>query len=320
MKVITVTLNPALDREFIVEDFQVNELHRIAHHRDIMMSPGGKGINVSIALAKLRVQSVAIGILGGYIGRVLLAELGKISPLISTSFVHIDQETRENISIIDPKNHTLTEINSPGPVVEKHALDLLLKRYEIFLSRAEMVVLSGSLPPNFQGDVYGVFAKLAKQKAKHVFMEVVDEYIKPALQVQVPDVIKPDTREKNVVLGRELFTLDDYVQAAVELVKMGCRMSVISYQIKSDVVATSDGVWLITTPQDVEISNLLGAGDAYIAAMVYKRLSSPAHDLLEVAKFGYAAALAKTKKPLKEMPEYEEIMACLQDCQVERLR
>ncbi len=320
MKVITVTLNPALDREFVIEDFHINELHRVAHYRDIMMSPGGKGINVSIALAKLGVQSIAIGILGGYVGRVLLAELSKLSPLISTSFVHIDQETRENISIIDPRNHTLTEINSPGPVVEKHALDLLLKRYEIFLSRAEMVVLSGSLPPNLHGDVYGVLAKTAKQRGKQVFMEVADQYIKLALQIQAPDIIKPDVREKSVVLGKELATLDDYVQAAIELVKMGCKMAVISYQIKSDIVATTDGVWLITTPLDIEISNLLGAGDAYMAAMVYKKFSSPNSDLLEVAKFGYAAALAKTKKLPKQMPEYDEIVGCLQDCQVEKLR
>lgn len=320
MKVITVTFNPALDREFVVEDFRVNELHRVSHYKDIVMSPGGKGINVSIALAKLRVQSVAIGILGGYIGRVLLSELNRLSPLISTSFVHIDQETRENISIIDPKNHTLTEINSPGPIVEKHAIDLLLKRYEIFLSRAEVVVLSGSLPPNLQGDIYGVFAKTAKQKGKQVFMEIVDEYIKPALQIQTPDVIKPDVREKNVVLGEKLVSLDDYIQAASELIKMGCKMSVISYQIKSDIVATNDGVWLITTPKDIEISNLLGAGDAYMAAMVYKRFSTSDYDLLEVAKFGYAAALAKTKKLPKQMPEYDEIVDCLQDCQVEKLR
>ncbi|MEJ5230449.1 MAG: 1-phosphofructokinase family hexose kinase [Pseudothermotoga sp.] len=320
MKVITVTINPALDREFIVEDFTVNELHRIAHYKDIVMSPGGKGINVSVALAKLRVQSIAIGILGGYIGRVLLMELSKISPLISTSFVHIDQETRENISIIDPRNHTLTEINSPGPIVEKHALDLLLKRYEIYLSRAEVVVLSGSLPPNLQGDVYGQFAKIAKQKNKQVFMEVTDEYIKQALQIQPPDVIRPDVRERNVVLGKELLTLDDYVQAALELVRMGCKLSVISYQVKSNIVATKEGVWLITTPSEVEISNLLGAGDAYVAAMVYKKLSEPTSELIEVAKFGYAAALAKTKKPPKEMPDYEDIRNSLQECQIERLR
>jgi len=320
LKVITVTINPALDREFIVEDFTVNLLHRVAHYKDIVMTPGGKGINVSVALAKLRVQSTAIGILGGYVGRVLLMELSKISPLISTSFVHIDQETRENISIIDPKNRTLTEINSPGPIVEKHALDLLLKRYEIYLSRAEAVVLSGSLPPNLQGDIYGQFAKVAKQRNKYVFMEVTDEYIKLALQIQPPDVIKPDVREKSVVLGRELLTLDDYVQAALELIKMGCKLSVISYQVKSNVVATKEGVWLITTPSEVDISNLLGAGDAYVAAMVYKKLSEPTCELIEVAKFGYAAALAKTKKPPKEMPDYEDIKKSLQECQIERLR
>jgi 1-phosphofructokinase len=320
LKVITVTFNPALDREFIIEDFQVNKLHRILHREDMQMSPGGKGINVSIALAKLRVQSVAIGVLGGYIGRVLLTELSKLSPLISTSFVHIDHETRENIAILDPKDHTITEINSPGPTVEKRTVDFLVKRYQMLLSRAEAVVLSGSLPPNLGGEIYGMLAKMAKEKGKQVFMEITDDYIRSAFDIQVPNVIKPDVRQKAVVLGKKLISLEDYVDTASELVSMGAEMAIISYQIKSDIVATSDGVWIISTPLEIEISNLLGAGDAYIAAMVYKRLTCPNCDHLEVAKFGYAAALAKTKKLPKEMPEYNEINECLNNCEIKRLR
>jgi len=320
LKVVTVTLNPALDREFIVEGFTINDYHRIKDKNHMIMSPGGKGINVSIALSKLGVASVAIGILGGYTGRVLFTELNKISPLISTSFVHIDDETRENIVIVDPANHTMTVINSPGPNVDRYAVDLLLKRYEIYLSRAEIVVLSGSLPPNLEGDIYGKMAKMAKERGKMVFIDVIDEYLMPALQISVPDIIKPDVRGNPTVLGTRLNDLEDYVGAAMSLVRKGCKLAVISYQLKSDVIATQDGVWLITTDEEVEPENVLGAGDAYVASMVYKRLTDKKADMMEIAKFGYAGALAKAKKLPKEMPDYEEINEAMKLCRVERLR
>ncbi|HBT38679.1 MAG: PfkB domain protein [Thermotoga sp. 50_1627] len=320
MKVITVTLNPALDREFIIEGFAVNAYHRIKTQDHMVMNPGGKGINVSMALAKLGVSSIAVGIIGGYTGRVLLTELNKVSPLISTSFVHIEEETRENIVIVDPVNHTMTSINSPGPRVDKKAVELLLKRYEIYLSRAEAVVLSGSLPQGLTGEIYGKMAKMAREKGRMVFFDMIDEYLTEALEICVPDVVKPDVRGSFTVLGERLESLEDYVEAAASLVKRGCKLVVISYEIKNDVVATQDGVWLISTDEKVEPENILGAGDAYVAAMVYKRLTGTSTSMLEIAKFGYAAALAKTKKLTKEMPEYEEINRALGSCTLERLR
>lgn len=320
MKVITVTLNPALDREFIIEGFAVNAYHRIKTQDHTVMNPGGKGINVSMALAKLGVSSIAIGIIGGYTGRVLLTELNKTSPLISTSFVHIEEETRENIVIVDPVNHTMTSINSPGPRVDKKAVELLLKRYEIYLSRAEAVVLSGSLPQGLTGEIYGKMAKMAREKGRMVFFDMIDEYLTEALEICVPDVVKPDVRGSYTILQQRLESLEDYVEAAANLVKRGCKLVVVSYEIKNDVVATQDGVWLISTKEKVEPENILGAGDAYVAAMVYKRLTDRNTSMLETAKFGYAAALAKTKKLTKEMPEYDEIGEALNSCKLERLR
>ena len=68
LKVLTVTFNPALDREIILDNFEVNKLHRVPTFDDMELSPGGKGINVSLALANFGVPSVAMGFLGGYMG------------------------------------------------------------------------------------------------------------------------------------------------------------------------------------------------------------------------------------------------------------
>jgi 1-phosphofructokinase len=234
--------------------------------------------------------------------------------------VHIEEETRENIVIVDPVNHTMTSINSPGPRVDRKAVELLLKRYDIYLSRAEAVVLSGSLPQGLTGEIYGKMAKKAKEKGRMVFFDMIDEYLTEALEICVPDVVKPDVRGSLTILGERLESLEDYVEAAANLVKRGCKLAVVSYEIKNDVVATQDGVWLISTEEKVDPENILGAGDAYVGAMVYKRLTERNANMLEVARFGYAAALAKTRKLAKEMPEYEEISEALKSCRLERLR
>ena len=69
--ILTVTLNPALDREIFIDDFQVNRLYRLRDLTRTQMTPGGKGINVSIALSKLGVPSIATGFVGGHMGRKL---------------------------------------------------------------------------------------------------------------------------------------------------------------------------------------------------------------------------------------------------------
>ena len=319
LRVLTVTMNPALDREFFVNDFHVNKLHRIHSYEETEMTPGGKGINVSIALAKLGISSVALGITGGYTGRVVVNELRKISDLITTSFVHIEQETRENIAILDEVNHTITEINSPGPEIDSDTLDHFLKRYEMLLSRVNCVVLSGSLPRGVASDTYGYLVKKAKEKGKIVFMEVIDEYLQPSLSIACPHVLRPDLRAEKVVMGKKLRELEDYVRAAKELIKRGCELVVLSYKIKGDIVATKDEVWYLTTDVEIDSSHLLGIGDTYIAAMIYHRLNVTTEDYIQTAKFGYVAALAKTRKMKKEMPTMDEIKSVAHHCKMEKL-
>ncbi|HPI18387.1 MAG TPA: PfkB family carbohydrate kinase, partial [Mesotoga sp.] len=115
MDVLTATLNPALDREIVVENFTINDFHRVKNPSYSKMDPGGKGINVSVILSGIGVRNVAMGFLGGYIGKVVEEKLRTMSDLITTNFLYVEEETRENIAIVDPIMDTITEINSSGP-------------------------------------------------------------------------------------------------------------------------------------------------------------------------------------------------------------
>jgi len=319
LEVLTVTLNPALDREIYIDNFELNKLHRLRSLERARMSPGGKGINVSIALAKLGIPSIAMGILGGYVGRIVLEELRKIDKRITTNFVHIDGETRENIAIIDEVNDTITEINGPGPIVSQEDIDHFLRRYKMSLSRANCVVISGSIPIGVDEGIYAQLAGIAKEKDVCVFMEATNTLLTKAIKQNCPDVVKPDLRGEQVVLDQKLEEFEDYVEAAEEIVNYGAKLAVLSYKIKNDIVATKEGIWLISMTVPLEESHLLGSGDAYVAGMVYHALRKK-WDLLEMAKFGFSAAVAVTRKKSKEMPSIEDIEAERYSFTVERVK
>ena len=305
--VLTVTLNPALDRELFIDGFEVNKLHRIPSFDKMEISPGGKGINVSMALAKLGIPSIATGFLGGHMGRILIEELRKVSDLITTNFVFIRGETRENIAIIDEKNHTITEINSPGPVIDETDLDHLFRRYKMSLSRVELVVISGSIPESLTSEVYVELVKIAKERGIPIFMETRDKHIRVLYENGVvPEVVKPDFRMEYQLLGEDIKEIDDFTRQGKKLLEAGSKLVVMSYQVDKDIVVTEDGAFMFRPSIPVDISHVLGTGDTYVAAMVYKYLKGE-KDMRKIAEYGYVAALSKTRKAKKELPTLEEI-------------
>ncbi|SHH45906.1 1-phosphofructokinase family hexose kinase [Thermosipho atlanticus] len=316
MPVLAVCMNPALDREFYVNDFTIDKLHRLTT-KNSRMTPGGKGINVAVDLAAFGIKSIVTGFIGGYLGEVLLSELRNTSELITTNFVHIEEEIRENIAIIDEKNHTLTEINSSGPSVPLEDFQHFLRRFNLISPNVSMIVISGSLPLGIPNSIYGELTKVAKKYNKPIFWEARDEIITESLKVSAPLVLKPDFRREKKLFGRTLESEKDYIDAGKEVIRFGVKMAVLSYKIDYDIIVTEDGVWFLRPLIEIEHSHLLGTGDTYMAAMIYKYFET--NDLIEIAKYGYAAALAKTWYKTKVPPKLDDVKKALEKFKIERV-
>ncbi len=319
MDVLTVTLNPALDRELIVENLEIDRLHRVKNPKYSVMQPGGKGINVSIILSGLEIPSLAIGFLGGFIGTVVEERLREISPLISTAFVHLDEETRENIAIIDPANDTITEINSVGPAVSEADLEMLLRRFRIGLKRASVVVISGSVPQGVPEDFYAHLCLEARAEGKIVVVEAIGELFEQAVESGAVTVAKPDLRGVQQLFGKELSQLQDYQAAAEEVISKGSKMAIVSYRIEGDVIATTEGSWLFTTTEHIEHSHLLGTGDSLVAGAVQNLLFNP-DDYFTASKRAMAAAIAESAFVEKLRITNEEIEKSEAFFSIEKLR
>lgn len=316
MKVLAVCLNPALDREFVIEGFTLNKLNIVPNELN-RMTPGGKGVNVAVILSKYNVPTILTGFVGGYVGNVLVSELRKVGPLLTTSFVHIRDETRENIAIEDTLNHTLTEINSEGPFISREAYELFLKRFEVLVQKVKAVVISGSVPRGVPLSSYGELTSIAKKYGKTVFWEARDEIITESIKIAFPDVIKYDMRRSEKILGSYLEHEDEYVSAAKEFIKRGAKLVILSYRTIFDFVATAEGVWKFSPKFEIDHSFLLGAGDTFVSAMILSHLEGKC--CLDMARYGYAAAVAKTKYLGKEPPKREDIDKTLELIMVERV-
>ncbi|MDK2840217.1 MAG: 1-phosphofructokinase [Thermosipho sp. (in: thermotogales)] len=316
MAILTVCMNPALDREFYISDFTVDKLHRL-NPENSRMTPGGKAINVAVDLATFGVKTIVTGFIGGYLGEVVLSELRKTSNLITTNFVHIKEEIRENIAIIDEKNHTLTEINSSGPVIPIDDLQHFMRRFSIMVPNVSLIVISGSVPGGVPNSIYGELTRIARKSNKIVFWEAKDEIVSESLKISAPLILRPDFRREKRLFGNALNSEQDYIDAGKEAIRYGVKMAVLSYKIDYDIVVTEDGVWFIKPLVPIEHSHLLGTGDTYMAAMVHKYLKT--NDLIEIAKYGYAAALAKTWYKRKVPPKLSDIEKAMDKFKIERV-
>ena len=140
--IITVTLNPAVDKTVELKNFKIGNINRI---ETVRKDAGGKGINVSKVITELGGQTEALGFLAGNSGQFITDSLDKLN--INYSFTWIKGETRTNLKIIDTINDQETEVNEPGPHISKKYINALKSQLLEIASPNDLIVLTGSLPP-----------------------------------------------------------------------------------------------------------------------------------------------------------------------------
>ena len=147
--IVTVTLNPTLDKTLSVPALWPGEVHRA---RFLRQDIGGKGINVSRALAALGVTSIPIGFLGGATGRAMRD--GLTAAGYDARFVEVPGETRQNLTLLDESTGVYTKINEPGPTIGPEHLAALSALVAELAAPGDLWALCGSLPPGAPADFY----------------------------------------------------------------------------------------------------------------------------------------------------------------------
>ncbi len=260
--IVTVTLNPAVDKTGVIENLALGAVNRM---QSVRVDPGGKGINVSKTLHALGQQSRALGILGGDTGRMIDGALMRMG--ILTDFVMVRQPTRTNLKLIDPVSGTTTDINEPGQSVCSATLNEVRDRLLNGLQAGDIVVFSGSLPPGAAQSIYRDWAKECRGAGAKTFVDADGESLRLAAEA-VPYAVKPNEHELSRLTGRRLNTVEALHAAGQELVSSGIRRVVISMGGAGALFLSPEEAWY-GHGLKVEAQSTVGAGDAMMAALCY---------------------------------------------------
>lgn len=259
--IYTVTLNPALDKTVEIPSLTVDSVNRITAMRT---DPGGKGINVSKVIDKLGKKSIATGILGGDTGNAIQSALKAMG--LETSFRFVEGETRTNLKVIDPVNHTNTDINEPGVTVSEEILNEVLQELLTKVEAGDIVVLSGSLPKGSPRNTYNTWVKECKKAGAKVILDADGDLLAAGIEAS-PYLIKPNNHELSGLLGRTLKTPKELEAAARELMeKNGIAKIVVSMGGEGALYVTEKET-VYAEGLKVPVGSTVGAGDSVVASL-----------------------------------------------------
>lgn len=259
--IMTVTLNPAIDCSMGVADYRENSVNRADFQH---LTAGGKGINISIILNRLGIETLAVGFCGGETGKMFCSLLDRMDCPHRMTFLE-NQLTRINVKLKCGDNET--EINGKGAEIAPEILDDFIDNLENSLKSGDILVLAGSIPASVPADIY---ARIMKRLCGHGVRIAVDTSGKPLLEIlpYSPFLIKPNNFELGEILGRTINTPDEALAGAYDLQKLGAGMVLVSLAEKGSVLLTENGSeYRISAPSGT-VKNSVGAGDSMLAGFL----------------------------------------------------
>ncbi|WP_030341636.1 1-phosphofructokinase [Streptomyces sp. NRRL S-1022] len=287
--ILTVTPNPSLDRTYEVPVLERGEVIRATGER---MDPGGKGVNVSRAVAAAGRRTVAVLPLGGAPGA-LVADLLDAQG-IEVAPVPVAGATRSNIALAEADG-VLTKINAPGPELSAAEQELLLDTVRSHSGDADWIACCGSLPRGLAPSWYADVVARAHAGGARIALDTSGRALLEALRAR-PDVVKPNAEELAEAVGRPLATVGDALKAAEEVRAMGAGAVLASLGADGQLLVSDAGAWFGSARVSAVRSNV-GAGDASLAGFLIAGGTGP-----EALASAVAHGAAAVRLPGSVMP------------------
>lgn len=310
MKIVTVTLNPAIDETINLDRLSRGAVHRA---RSVRYDPGGKGVNVASCLADWGLDVVAAGLLGHENSAVfdtLFAAKG-----ITDRFVRVCGLTRTNIKLVD--DNDTTDINLPGLEATPEILDAVARAIAGSVEPGGLAIISGSLPQGCAPDHYAVLTADLMAQGVRVLLDASGPALTVALGAPVlPWCIKPNRFELAAWAGRPLDDLSSIRDAAEALHARGVALIVVSMGAEGALFVSDEGACVARLPA-VELASTVGAGDAMVAGIAAALAEDASLD--GIARLATAFAVAKLGRAGPHLPDLATVDALAAEVAIENI-
>ncbi|NUV79067.1 1-phosphofructokinase [Streptomyces sp. CAI-155] len=287
--ILTVTPNPSLDRTYQLPGLVRGTVLRATADR---VDPGGKGINVSRAVAAASHRTVAVAPMGGPEGALLARLLGEHG--IEAAGVPVTGSTRINVTLVEPDT-TLTKINAAGPELSAAEAEDVLEAVRARSAAADWIACCGSLPRGLPPQWYAELVARSHRAGARIALDTSGAALTAALR-EGPDVIKPNAQELAEAVGRPLATVGDALKAAEELRERGAGAVLASLGADGQLLVEASGAYFASARVATVRSNV-GAGDASLAGFLTAGGHGPGALASAVAHGAAAVQLAGSLMP-----------------------
>lgn len=299
--IYTVTFNPSLDYIASCDDFKLGETNRTSSE---LIFPGGKGINVSIVLRNLGLETSALGFLAGFTGKEIKRLIEKEG--ICDKMIWVNEGySRINVKL---KSKQESELNGIGPKIDLEAIEKLYLELDK-LNSDDILVLAGSIPNCLPLTMYSDIMSYLKDKNIKIVVDATKDLLKNVLKYQ-PFLIKPNNYELGELFNVKLENNEDIIFYAKKLQSMGARNVLVSMSKNGAIlVCENNEVYYLMAPKG-KLVNSVGAGDSMVAGFLYGYLKY--HDYKQAFKYGVSAGSASAfSEKLASKEEIENLYKTL---------
>lgn len=221
MSIYTCTLNLAIDL-FIetdtMEPFTVNRT------KDDDIQANGKGVNVSLILKMLGVDTTALGFRAGFTGNYIEDYLQEKE--ISTDFIEVPGMTR--INVFTQVNQTKEEYKlvNQGPEIPQQKVEVFLDQIRN-LQAEDYLCISGSLPRGIESTILVDISRICQERDVHLIIDSSYKEIMDCLPHH-PFLLKPNEEELASWFGEIIDSEEAYLFYGQQLIKAGAQNVLLS--------------------------------------------------------------------------------------------
>ena len=265
--IYTLTVNPAIDyhMDLTRSGFKAGQINRSQKEE---MFPGGKGLNVSVVLARLGVPSIAWGFAAGRTGTLLeslAADCG-----CRCDFIRLPEgETRINVKLDCDEE---TAVNGCGPEIGTAQAEQLLHKVRQ-LTPDDTLILSGNLQAGTV-NLYEAASRICHENGVLFIADTEGDNLKATLPYH-PFLIKPNEEELLALYDAAEKCDPAEVPESVLISLMGrCRKDgarnvLVTLGGRGALFLSEEGdVFRVTVTGSHQIISTVGAGDSAIAGFL----------------------------------------------------
>jgi len=301
MDVITLTVNPALDKSALVDGLVPEQ--KLSCY-SIRTQPGGGGINISRILSRLQTESTCFFTSGGDNGKYLESLLSKED--LNFTGISVKEATRENLSVSDTRTNLQYRFGMPGNSISKSEMDQIFAAICQQVKLNDILVLSGSLAQHMPDDFYAQMIKYVENKNLKIIVDTSGSALLKTIEALLPIyLIKPNQKELAQLAGETFLSNKEQENFALHLVNdKHIKYVVVSLGPKGAFIASKTGVIYQRAPS-IKVKSTIGAGDSLVAGLVYGIKNN--FSAQEMLKFGVACGAATTMSEGTDLASQESI-------------